>query len=183
MRRRNACADFWSVIAAGHHNDLGADIHAAVQVDHVRIQHSDTTARYPLTDCRGRIGTVDAVHGIAEVDRPRAQRVAVAARHPAGQVGLALDHFRRRRPIGPLGLTGHCLFARPSKAVAPYADAVADGLTIAEHVVQKRLRSIDDHGPRRESRWKHNDLSSHLGPGSRVIQGEVTIYYRREQCA
>src|SRR5947208_11507297 len=99
-----------------------------------------------MADRRGRIGAVDPVYGAGEVDGPGAERVAVAAGHPAREVGLALDHFRRWCPIRPFGLAGDHLLAGPSKTIASYADAVADRLTVAKHVVEIRLRSVDDHG-------------------------------------
>ena len=71
---------------------------------------------------------------------------AAAAGHHARQVRLARDHFRRRIPIRPFGLARDLFHARPGKALAADADAVADRLAVAEHVIEKRVRCIDDDG-------------------------------------
>src|SRR6202042_1608855 len=57
-------------------------------------------------------------------------------------------HFRRRRPIRPLGLARHRLGAGPGEAVAADADAIAERLAVAEHVVEVGVRRIDDHRAR-----------------------------------
>ena len=85
-------------------DDLGADRHAVVEIRHVVIDQPEAAGRNGLADGLRRVGAVDAVDGVAEIHGARAERVAGAAGHEARQVWLALDHFRRRPPVRPLGL-------------------------------------------------------------------------------
>ena len=64
----------------------------------------------------------------------------------ARQIRLARDHLLRRIPIRPLGLARDLLDARPGEAFAADADAVADRLAVAEHVIEDGVRGIDDDG-------------------------------------
>ncbi len=129
----------------GQHDHLGADIDAAVEVDDVFVDQADATRRHLSTDGRGSVGAVDAVDGAAEIHGAGAERVLRAAGHEARQIGLALHHFRGRRPIRPLGLARDGLGARPGEAFAADADAVADRLAVAEHVIEIGVGRIDDH--------------------------------------
>ncbi|MEA2818447.1 MAG: hypothetical protein QOJ86_451, partial [Bradyrhizobium sp.] len=95
------------------HDDLGADIDAAVQVDHVLIAHPDTARRDVGADGPWLVGAVDAIERGAEIHGASAERVLRAAFHVPRQVGTARQHFRRRRPGRPLLLGGNRLDARP----------------------------------------------------------------------
>ena len=79
---------------------------------------------------------MDAIDGAAEIHGAGAELIAGTPGHEARQVGLALEHLRRRDPIRPLGLARDCLHAGPSEAFAAHADAVANRLVAAEHVVE-----------------------------------------------
>src|SRR5262252_2201013 len=91
-----------------------------------------------------RIGAVNAIDGAAEIERAGAERIAGAAGHLARQIRLTMDHFRRWHPIRPFGLPGDRLHARPGEAVATHPDAVADGLTASEYVIEIGVGGIDD---------------------------------------
>src|ERR1039457_3048797 len=69
-----------------------------------------------------------------------------AAGDHARQLRLARDHLLRRIPVRPLGLARDMLHARPGEALATDADAVADRLAVAEHVIEGGVRGIDDDG-------------------------------------
>src|SRR6476660_7068751 len=126
------------------HDDLGAYVHARVEVDHVVVEHTDTAARHALSDCGGIVRSVNAVHRAAEIHGPGAQRVAGAAGHKACQIRLPAKHLDRRNPVWPLGLTFDYLNARPSEALAGHANSVANGLATGEHEVKRSIRSVDD---------------------------------------
>jgi hypothetical protein len=66
------------------------------------------------------------------------------AGHEAGQIRLALDHFRRRMPIRPLRLAADLQKALPGKSLAADADAVADRVRWVLNEVEVPLHSIDD---------------------------------------
>ena len=76
------------------------------RVDHVGIDQPEAAGRDASADRLRLIGAVDAVDRGAEIKRAGAERVARAAGHEARQIGLARDHLRRRRPVGPLRLAG-----------------------------------------------------------------------------
>ena len=104
-----------------------AELHSIIKIDHVIVGEPEAARRDCLADSVRLVGAVDAVDRLAEIERARAQRVAGAAGHEPWKIRLALDHFRRRRPIRPLRLLGYLHQPRPLKAVAPDADAVANG--------------------------------------------------------
>src|SRR5664279_5769239 len=117
------------------HDHLGADLHAIVEIGHVVVGETDAAARHVLADGGRIVGAVDAVHGAAEIHGARAERIARAAGHESRQIRLALDHFLRRDPIRPLGFALDLLDAGPGEALTADADAVADRLAVAEHVI------------------------------------------------
>ena len=92
---------------------------------------------------------MDAVDGRTEIHRARAERIARAARHEARQIGLTVDHLRRRMPIRPLGLAADLLHARPGEAITADADAIADRTAAAENIIEVGMGRIDDDGARR----------------------------------
>src|SRR5215472_17162524 len=83
---------------------MGADRHTVIKVSHVVIDQAEATGRDGLPDRFRRVGAVDAVHSGAKIHCARSERIARAAGHEARQIGLALDHFRWRMPVWPLGL-------------------------------------------------------------------------------
>src|SRR5690242_19854989 len=87
------------------HHHAGTDRDAAIEVGDVRIDQAEAAGGYGGADGIRPVGAVDAVDGGAEIHRAGAERIARPARHEARQIGLALDHLRRRRPVGPLGLS------------------------------------------------------------------------------
>ena len=99
-----------------------------------------------LADAGGLVGAVNAVRRAAQIHCTRAKRIARAAGHEAREIGLSLQHIRRRQPIRPFRLALYRLDAGPSKTIAADADAVADGPTAAEHKIKMRVRGIDDDG-------------------------------------
>ena len=128
---------------ARQHHDAGADLHAAVEILDILVGQPDAARRDVFADRRGLVGAVDAVERLAEIERARAERIAFAARHEARQIGLALDHFRRRMPVRPLGHFRDAFRARPGEAFAADADAVAHRLPVAEHEIEIRVGGID----------------------------------------
>ena len=131
---------------AGQHDDAGADLHAAVEILDVLVEHADAAGRNIMADGRGLVGAVDAVERVAEIHGARAERIARPARHLPRQIRLALDHFRRREPIRPFLHLGNALGAGPGEALAADAHAVADRLAAAEHQIEVGVRGIDNNG-------------------------------------
>ena len=168
-------ADRGNVVIAGKHDDFRADVDAAVEIDDIRIQHPDATARYLVPDRLRAVGPVDSVDRVAEIDGARTERVALAAGHPPRQIGLARDHLLRRRPVRPFRLAGHRLRARPGETVTADTDAVADRFAVAEDVVEMGLRGIDDDGAGREIGRIADHLAVHLG-------GEIGTDIDRVRC-
>src|SRR6202034_3152835 len=72
-----------------------------------------------------------------------------AARHKARQIRLACDHLCWRMPVRPFRLAADGLLAGPGKALAADADAVANRAVLPEHVIERGVAGVDDHGARR----------------------------------
>src|SRR5262249_26406718 len=58
----------------GQDHDFGADVHAAVEIGHVIIEHADAAARHLMADGGRRVGPVDTIDGVAEIHGARAER-------------------------------------------------------------------------------------------------------------
>src|SRR5665213_709739 len=58
--------------ALRQHDDLGADLHAIVEIGHVVIGETDAAARHLLADGGRVVGAVDAIFGAAEIHGARA---------------------------------------------------------------------------------------------------------------
>src|SRR5271166_6783927 len=137
-------------------DDLGADRHPIVKVDHVVVDEPKAARRDGVADRLRLVRAVDAVHGLTEVHRARAHRIARAARHETRQVGLALDHFRRRTPVRPFLLARDLLQAGPLEALSTDTNAVADGPVVGLDEIEKALARIDDEGAGRFGRAKED---------------------------
>src|SRR5262245_4600195 len=136
---------------------------AIVEVDHVLVDQADAAGGHLRADALRGVGAVDAIHRAAEIHAAGAHRVAVAAGHEARQIGLALDHLRRRRPVWPLGLALDRLGARPGEALAADADAVTPGLAARHHEIEEGVGRIDDDGAGRLAGPVVDDLAAQLG--------------------
>src|SRR6185437_934219 len=99
-----------------------------------------------VADGRRLVGAVYAVERVAEIHGARAERITVPTRHDARQIGLALDHLRRREPVRPFLQLGNALSAGPGEAFAADAHAVANRLTAAEYQIEVGIRGIDNDG-------------------------------------
>src|ERR1700722_890382 len=99
-----------------------------------------------MTDGQRLVGAVNAVERGPEIERPRAERIVRAARHMARQIGTAQQHLGRRRPVRPFGLAADPLDARPFEAWTPYADAVAQRLSVWLDQEQEPVRRVHDKG-------------------------------------
>src|SRR5215471_21128538 len=87
-----------------HHHDFGADLHALIKVDDVRIAHADASRRYVLADCPRLIRTMDAIDARAEIKRSRPERIVRTPGDKVRKVWLALKHFHGRNPVRPFFL-------------------------------------------------------------------------------
>src|SRR5262249_48021100 len=96
-----------------------------------------------------RVRAVDAIDSRADIQGSRAERIARTAGHPARQIGLARDHFRRRRPVRPLCLLADVVNATPLKAVTPHADAIPPGDAVTHDEIEETVVRVDDDRARR----------------------------------
>src|SRR6185312_14608336 len=119
-------------------------------------EQPNAPARYICSDRFRHVGAVNSILGAAEIYGAGAERVAFAASGETGEIGLARDHLRGWRPVGPLGLARDCFHAGPGEAFAADTDAIADRFAVAEHVVEVGIRGIDnDSAPRDIGRIIH----------------------------
>src|SRR5262249_39528726 len=126
------------------HDHLGADRHAVVEIDDLFVHQPEAARRYRMSDRLGRVGAVNAIDRLAEIERAGAERIAGTAGHPARQIRLPFDHLGRRRPVRPFRLARDPQQPVPAEAVAPDADAVAHRSVVALDQIEKALRGIDD---------------------------------------
>ena len=134
---------------SAHHDDLRADLHAAVEVDHVVVEQAEAARRHRLSDRLRLVRAVDAVERGAEIHRARTERIFRAALHEARQVGTAPEHLRGRRPVRPFLLGDDRGGAGPGEADAPDADAVAQRRAAVLHQIEPPLGGVDDDRARR----------------------------------
>src|SRR3954471_23749007 len=118
------------------HDHLGADGNAIIEIADVGVDQPETSRRHRGADRVGTVGAMDAIYRGAEVERAGAERVAGTAGHEARQIGLARDHFRRRRPVRPFRLARDVQQALPLKTIAADPDAVADRAAVALHEIE-----------------------------------------------
>ena len=104
--------------ATSDHDDPGADIDAAIEVDHVLVAHPDAAGRHVGADRPGLVGAVDAIERGSQIHRARAERILRTAFHVPRQIGTAHQHFRRRGPVRPFLLGRNRLDARPGESRA-----------------------------------------------------------------
>src|SRR6478736_4183570 len=128
------------------HDNLGADRNAVVEVGDVGIDQPEATGRHRGADRIRPVGAVDAIDGGAEVHGAGAERVAGSAGHDARQIGLAGDHFRRRRPVRPFGFARDIEKPLPLESFAADADAIAYRAAVALDQIEVALRGRDDDG-------------------------------------
>ena len=128
---------------------MGADRHPVIEISHVVIDQAEAAGRHGLPDRFRRVGAVDAVHSVAEIHCARSERVAGATGHEARQIGLALDHFRRRMPIWPLGLARDLQQPLPGEAVAADAYAVTQRMRLIFDQIKMPPLGVDNDGARR----------------------------------
>src|SRR5262249_60854498 len=115
------------------HHDPGADLDPLVEVNDILVAHADAAGRYRLTDRPWLVRTVDAVEARTEIHCARAEGIFGAAFHVTGQVGPALEHFGRRRPIRPFALAAGMVDARPGEAGAARAHNVPERRPVFPH--------------------------------------------------
>src|SRR5689334_12992813 len=80
------------------------------------------------------------------------------------KLGLARDHFNRRRPAWPHALVLNAAAAAPGEAVASDADAVAHGFAVAQNQIKEAVGRIDDDGTGNFRRREIDDLTTEFRP-------------------
>src|SRR5580693_825859 len=128
---------------------LRADRHAVVKVDHVVIDKTKAARRDGVSDRLRLVRAVNTVDGATEIHRARAERIARTAGHEPRQIGLALNHFRRRTPIRPFLLARYLLQAGPGEALAADADAIAKRPVVGLNQVKEAAFGVDNDRARR----------------------------------
>src|SRR3984957_3947795 len=153
---RNNRENGWAVKAARRlqrrllpHDHLGADRNATIKVGNVGIDQPEASGRDGGADRIRPVGAVDTIDGGPEIHRAGAERVAGSAGHEARQIGLALDHLGRRRPVRPFRLARNAQQSLPLESVAADADAVAQRAVVTLDQIEMALRGRDDDGARR----------------------------------
>ncbi len=132
---------------------LWPGLDTAIEVDHVLIHETDAARGSRRTDrspFRRAVQSEERILAlvVVEIHRARAERVFKARAHAVIDVSrdfrTADSHFLRWVPRRPFLLPGDIGRARPGKALLADADAVTNGLIVAEHVVEMTFARVDD---------------------------------------
>src|SRR3989442_15053463 len=125
------------------HDHGRAELDPVVEIDDVVVGQPDAAGGRCRADRVRLVRAVDTVHGVAEIESARAERIVGTAGHVARQIRAALQHLVGRSPIRPLALGAYRGNAAPGEAVAADADAVAKRLALPEHQVGPTLAGAD----------------------------------------
>src|SRR3954453_6529728 len=68
------------------HENLRSHADAAVEIDHVSVEHADAPARYFVANRFRHVGAVNTIDRAAEIYGAGTQWIAFATRHPARKV-------------------------------------------------------------------------------------------------
>src|SRR5262249_18479050 len=160
-----------SVVRSQHHHKR-ARLHPAVEIDHILIGQPDATRRNRMSDPSGLVRAVDALERVlaagVEVERARTHWIACTGfdivRKRAEPALLTLG----RRPSRPLFLAADRGHAGPRLSILAHDRAVADRLTVGQHVINVALGGIDQ-----DSAWRFltvipNDLTPIGGRNPRL---------------
>jgi pimeloyl-ACP methyl ester carboxylesterase len=126
------------------HHDLRAHMHAAIQIDDVVVDESETAECHGSPDCLRRIRAIDPRCIIIEAQHAGAQRVAGTAGQHTGLRKLLFHHLQRCLPLRPLGHTCDAPQASKVNALASNADPVAQSDVFRLNEIEKMLQFIDD---------------------------------------
>src|SRR3984893_9529977 len=168
-----------ALLGCGQHDHLGADLHTAIEVHHVVVDHPDAARCRAPADAPRRIGAVNAIEGTAEIQGTRPERIAFAARREARQVRRALDHLGRRRPVRPLRLALDRLHAGPGETFTADSDSIPDGLPAGKNEIEIRITGIDDDRARRLVAAEINHPALQVGAGLIPVVGRWPITEQR----
>src|SRR5262249_6369553 len=131
-------------LPSGQHSPGVANRPPGIKVLDILIAETNAAGGHEAADGRWLIGAVDAVYGITEIHRTRAEWIGFTASHESRQIGLACDHLLRRKPVRPFFHSADALGARPSEAFATDTNAVTDRLAVVERQVKVGVRRIDN---------------------------------------
>src|ERR1700730_5385117 len=168
-----------ALLGCRQHDHLGADLHTAIEVDHVVVDHTDAARCRAAADAPRRIGAMNAIEGAAEIQGARTERIAFAARREARQIRRALDHLGRRRPVRPLGLALDRLHTGPGETLAADSDTIPDGLPAGKNEIEIRITGIDDDRTRRLVAAEINHPALQIGAGLIAVVGRWPISEQR----
>ena len=134
-----------AVLRLEHHDD-GADLHPAIEIDHVLVGHADAAGGNRRADIFRLVGAVNPEQRVLaariEIERARTHRIVRARRHE-GRNAEPLDFALGRMPGRPLGHAADLGDAGPGHGFLADGDAVADRLAVIEHVIEIVVVGID----------------------------------------
>src|SRR5688572_24006508 len=107
--------------------------------------HADAALGDLAADQPGRVGAVDAIERVAEIERANAQRVAgIAARDMGRQLRILAAHLGRWRPTRIDLLGADAQHARPAGFTLRDCDRIADRTALGLHIVETAVAEADD---------------------------------------
>src|SRR5262245_5536503 len=146
LRQRIGSADIATLWQRSYHVHRGADLSHRSEMQDVRVKHPGTSRRGCTSNRLRIIGAVDAIEGIAQIERHRPQRILDAARHLLGKAWVAFTHFRGGIPIRPRLLAAYCFSTCPVKTLAADGDPVFVSMITWKNVIEFATTGIDHDG-------------------------------------
>src|SRR5262245_50092699 len=133
--------------SGSEHHHSRADLHPAVEIDHIFIGDPDAARGNRTSDVFGLVGAVDAIQRVlaasVKIEGARPHWIARAAWDVARKRAKSPLLILSRRPSRPLFLTANLGHARPSHPGLTHGCAVANSLSSRQHVVNEGSIGFD----------------------------------------
>jgi hypothetical protein len=126
------------------HDNFRAHLDPIGKINDILVGHPNAARRHGGADGVRLVRAMNAIQAGAKINRARSERIVHSASHMAGQVGPALEHLQRRRPIRPLALHRDSLRAGPGEALPANSDAIPERFAILEDIIEAALACRDD---------------------------------------
>ena len=106
---------------------------------------------------------MDAVQCVAQIKRPRSQRIVQSPGHETRQMGIAFEHLGGRPPVRPFGHPADPLSAGPSKTFPADPDFVTKRLSVTHYEIKDCIAGVDHDGAGGFGSWIINERPRSVG--------------------
>ena len=125
----------------------GTNFHPIEEINHFIIHHANATRRNRPANAP-RLGcAVNAILGVANIERAGTQGVFRTASHEGRNnvalLGFPINHDLWRAPIGPNGFSGDFILPGPGETLAANAHRLHNGPVVPQYEIKTALRGAD----------------------------------------